>query len=231
MASPLIALIDYGAGNLHSVEKAIRHVMQQGDLTLATKGDDLRAASHIILPGVGAFADCMAGLRSLPGMLEALEQEVRITRKPFLGICVGMQMLFERGLEHGEHEGLGWIEGEVQGLGVRDLGFGICETAENSQLATRNSSLKIPHMGWNDLQLTRTHPLVDGIAPGDHAYFVHSYHCIPRNKSDILATVDYGQTVVAAIQRDNIMATQFHPEKSQQTGLRLLKNFIELHSL
>lgn len=218
-----VAIIDYGAGNLHSVEKALRHVASgtEAKVTLVREGRQIEHATHVILPGVGAFADCMAGLQSLPDMIPALEQAVRQDKKPFFGICVGMQMLFETSKEHGEHKGLSWIEGEVVSLKKE-------ADRQSASHDTGAGALKIPHMGWNDLQFAREHAWRDGVNDGDHAYFVHSYHCVPREPSDVLATVDYGQTVVAAIQRGNIVATQFHPEKSQQTGLRMLKNFLSL---
>jgi len=202
-----VAIIDYGSGNLRSVAKAFERVGSKvrvtGSVTVVAN------ASHIVLPGVGAFADCMQGLQSLPGMLDALQQEVLQKKKPFLGICVGMQMLFERGHEHGVHNGLGWLEGEVVALAPK-------------------GSLKIPHMGWNDLIIKANHPLLKDIKTGNHAYFVHSYHAACKHKADVLAEVEYGQTIAAVVGRGNIMGTQFHPEKSQQTGLALLKNFLSL---
>jgi len=244
----LIAVIDYGAGNLHSVEKALRHVITESQIDAQVErvsdAAQLAKAAHILLPGVGAFADCMRGLQALPGMIVAMEKRVREDKVPFLGICVGMQMLFERGHEHGVHSGLGWIEGEVVALTPKAHRLSE-EPATTSAIEARslrgakepealnanNKSLKIPHMGWNDLCLTHTeNSVMQGIQTGDHAYFVHSYHCRPTQREDIVATVDYGGEVVAAIQRGNIMAAQFHPEKSQQTGLRLLKNFVLMPS-
>lgn len=201
----MLAIIDYGSGNLRSVAKAFERVGAQANVT--SKASDLSAASHIVLPGVGAFADCMAGLKVLPGMLETLQEEVHMRKKWFLGICVGMQMLFEKGHEHGVHKGLGWLKGEVVAL---------------------HPSLKIPHMGWNELHLTCDHPFTRGIKNGDHAYFVHSYHAVEGDASNILATTEYGQTITAVVGRDHILGTQFHPEKSQETGLTLLKNFLRL---
>ncbi len=203
-----IAIIDYGSGNLRSVARAFEHVT--GDASVVDVTSDpsaLAKASHIVLPGVGAYGDCMRGLTALGGMLDAMREQVIMGRKPFLGICVGMQMLFERGHEHGVHTGLGWLSGEVVPLTTDDV------------------SLKIPHMGWNDLQISGKHPLLAGIATGDHAYFVHSYHASCTNAQNLLATVGYGQSVAAVVGQDNIMGTQFHPEKSQDTGLQLLKNF------
>jgi len=204
-----VAIIDYGSGNLRSVAKAFERVAANpSDIQVTRSAEVVQAASHIVLPGVGAFADCMAGLRALPGMLDTLQQEVITRGKQFLGICVGMQMLFEKGHEHGVHDGLGWLKGEVVPLSPA-------------------SQLKIPHMGWNDLQITGQHPLLNNIKTGDHAYFVHSYHATAR-ADDMLATTNYGQTIAAVVGRDNIMGTQFHPEKSQETGLALLKNFLSL---
>jgi glutamine amidotransferase len=203
-----VAIIDYGSGNLRSVAKAFERV--GASVTVTHSPDDLAKASHIVLPGVGAFADCMKGLLALPGMLQAMQREVIQNKKPFLGICVGMQMLFEKGHEHGVHDGLGWLKGEVVALSPKD------------------KTLKIPHMGWNDLEITTMHPLLKNIRSGDHAYFVHSYHAVCRNPSDVLATVNYGQKVTAVVGQANIMGVQFHPEKSQETGLTLIKNFLGL---
>lgn len=206
-----VAIIDYGAGNLRSAAKALEYVAP--DATTVTVTDDpaaLAGASHIVLPGVGAFGDCMRGLTSLPGMLGALSNEVLQKKKPFLGICVGMQMLFEKGMEHGTHKGLGWLKGEVVAM------------------APAGASLKIPHMGWNELEIVTPHPLLEGINSGDHAYFVHSYHAKCADDANLLATARYGQTLAAVVGQDNIMGTQFHPEKSQETGLALLKNFLAI---
>ncbi|MDE3060650.1 MAG: imidazole glycerol phosphate synthase subunit HisH [Pseudomonadota bacterium] len=209
-----VAIIDYGSGNLRSVAKALERVADDPSSIRVTRSpDEVAVASHIVLPGVGAFADCMAGLKALPGMREAMSKQVLERGTPFLGICVGMQMLFERGHEHGTHEGLGWLRGEVMSLENRT-----------------DAPLKIPHMGWNELRMTRPHPLLNGIRGGDHAYFVHSYHAQCGDAYDVLATTDYGQIVTAVVGRGNIMGTQFHPEKSQETGLQLLKNFLSMSS-
>jgi glutamine amidotransferase len=207
-----LAIIDYGSGNLRSVAKAFELVAQDTSTTVQVTSDPriLSSASHIVLPGVGAFADCMKGLADLPGMLDALEENVRGKGKKFLGICVGMQMLFDEGHEHGVHKGLGWLHGKVL------------------PLAPRDKSLKLPHMGWNEINLSSDHPLLKGIETGDHAYFVHSYYAQVANPPDILALTDYGQTFASVVGRDNIMGTQFHPEKSQETGLLILKNFLAL---
>lgn len=206
----LVTIIDYDSGNLRSAAKAFERVAPKDCAILVTSDPKkLTEATHIVLPGVGAFADCMAGLQKTSGMLAALEQEVLVNRKPFLGICVGMQMLFEIGHEHGVHKGLGWIDGEVIRI-------------DN----TNEPKLKVPHMGWNELVVKAEHPLLAGINSGAHAYFVHSYHAICDDKKDMLATTDYGSPLTAIVAKDNIMGTQFHPEKSQETGLKLIGNFI-----
>jgi imidazole glycerol-phosphate synthase subunit HisH len=208
----VVAIVDYGSGNLRSAEKAFaRAAREEGlalDIAVTADPDQVRRAERIVLPGVGAFADCKAGLLAVAGMREALEEAVRTAAKPFLGICVGMQLMAELGREHGNHEGLGWIGGEVVRLEAADPG------------------LKIPHMGWNALEILRPHPLLDGIAPGAHAYFVHSYQLVARHMEDVIARTDYGGPVTAAIARSNMAGTQFHPEKSQATGLRLIANFL-----
>ncbi len=207
----MLAIIDYGSGNLRSVAKALERVTPAPAVVQVTTSPDVVCqASHIVLPGVGAFADCMAGLKALPGMLAALEQAVLKQKKYFLGICVGMQMLFEKGHEHGVHTGLGWLKGEV------------------AALTPKNSAFKIPHMGWNDLSVAARHPLMKDIDSGEHAYFVHSYHALVADGRDIIATTDYGQTITAVVGQGHIMGTQFHPEKSQKTGLTLLKNFMSM---
>ncbi len=193
------------------MEKSFRHAAQGSGHDIIVTGDAaaLEDASAIVLPGVGAFADCMQGLLQLGGMKEAMEEKILQQHVPFLGICVGMQMLFERSYEHGRHEGLGWLAGEVVPIKPPD------------------SSYKIPHMGWNDLQVTQPeHPLMYGIETGQHAYFVHSYHACCGAQEDVLARVEYGVTLTASVARGNIMGTQFHPEKSQETGLCLIRNFL-----
>lgn len=206
----LVTLIDYGSGNLRSAAKAFERMGERTGHRVLVSGNpsDVEAAAHIVLPGVGAFADCMAGLTALPGMIAALRREVLECKKPFLGICVGMQLLAEKGFEHGEHSGLGWIPGEVRAL------------------SPSGKTLKIPHMGWNELDIKRPHKLFAGIGNGDHAYFVHSYHFVCADAGDVLAETDYGGPVTASVARGNIMGTQFHPEKSQETGLRLIENFL-----
>jgi glutamine amidotransferase len=202
-------IVDYGSGNLRSVAKALENVAPASfSIETGNNPNALLQSSHIVLPGVGSYGDCMHGLMSVPGLKEAMEEAVLHRNIPFLGICVGMQMLLERGFEHGGHKGLGWIKGDVVRL-------------------ERPAEYKIPHMGWNALSL-QSHPLLEGIGQGAHAYFVHSYHAKCANPADILATTDYGGEVVAVIGHGNIMGTQFHPEKSQAAGLRLLRNFLEM---
>ncbi len=206
----VIALIDYGAGNLRSVHNAL--VAAGADNVAVTADPDVVAkADRIVLPGVGAYADCKRGLEAVPGMIEALERRVREEGHPFLGICVGMQLLATRGLEFETTEGLDWIAGEVRPITPRD------------------PALKIPHMGWNTLDVARSHALLAGIPTGPdglHAYFVHSYHFVPRDPADVVAETDYGGPVTALVARDNIAGTQFHPEKSQALGLALIANFL-----
>lgn len=212
-----VVIIDYGSGNLRSAAKAFERAAEGSKTKIEVTADPraLAAASHIVLPGVGAFADCMAGLGAVQGMRDAMEEQVRGKRKPFLGICVGMQLLFEAGHEHGTHKGLGWIKGEV------------VKIIAGCKLQVAGTQLKIPHMGWNELMLQdASHPLLKGIAQGSHAYFVHSYHANCSDAADIIATTDYGQALTAVVAKGNIMGTQFHPEKSQDTGLRLIGNFL-----
>ena len=208
-----VVIVDYGSGNLRSAAKAFeRAVAEAGSaatVTVTADPDTVAGADRVVLPGVGAFGDCMGGLAKLPGMLEALDAAVIRGGKPFLGICVGMELMAERGREHGDHAGLGWIPGEV------------------AALAPADAALKIPHMGWNELAMAAPgHPVFAGIAPGAHAYFVHSYAFACADPAHVLATVDYGGPVTAAVGRDNMVGTQFHPEKSQATGLRLITNFL-----
>ena len=210
--SSLVALIDYGSGNLRSAEKALARAAAEHatghEIVVTDKADVAAKAERIVLPGVGAFADCMRGLKAVPGMVDALTDAVRVRGVPFLGICVGMQLLASVGREFGDHPGLGWIEGDV----VR--------------MTPDDPALKVPHMGWNELAFERPHPLFAGIPSKAHAYFVHSFVIVPRAKSDVLATANYGGTFAAAVGRGNIVGTQFHPEKSQATGLTLLANFL-----
>lgn len=203
-------IIDYGSGNLHSTLKAFEKAAEVTghEVVLTDNAFELQNASHIVLPGVGAFGDCMAGLLALEGMLVALEHQVLEQRKPFLGICVGMQLLAEKSYEHGEHKGLGWIPGEVVPIMPED------------------PQLKIPHMGWNELEITGAHPIISGLDHHDHAYFVHSFYMVCEDSDDVVAEVGYGGKLTAVVARDNIMGTQFHPEKSQRTGLQLITNFL-----
>ena len=207
MTNVNVAIIDCGAGNLHSVRKAFASQLPEGaTLNVVNDAAALADATHIVLPGVGAFADCMQGLNNLAGMREALEDAVINRKKPFFGICVGMQMLFERGHEYGEHAGLGWLKGEVR------------------RITPADATLKIPHMGWNKLHL---HTPQRGLSEDDYVYFVHSYAATDCDPQEVLATVNYGGDIVALVGRDNIMASQFHPEKSQAVGLALIKNFLD----
>ncbi len=207
-----VAVVDYGSGNLRSAAKACERAASEVglDLNVVITGsaDIVRAARHVVLPGQGAFADCRNGLAAVPGMIAALVEHVERGR-PILGICVGMQLMAERGLEHGEHEGLSWIPGEVVALRPDD------------------EALKIPHMGWNELAITVPHPVLAGLERGAHAYFVHSYHLRCANRRHVLAVTDYGGPVAAVIGRDNLVGTQFHVEKSQATSLRIIANFLE----
>jgi imidazole glycerol-phosphate synthase subunit HisH len=205
-------VIDYGSGNLRSAakafERAARETGADGRVLVTNHADSLRGASRVVLPGVGAFADCRRGLASVPGMEDALRHVVLKEGRPFLGICVGMQLLAERGREFETVDGLDWIKGEVVPLTPGDPG------------------LKIPHMGWNELAFRHKHPVLDGIDEGAHAYFVHSYGFVPRDRADLVAEVDYGGPITAVVARDNIVGVQFHPEKSQATGLKLIANFL-----
>lgn len=208
-------IIDYGSGNLHSAGKALERAARESGaefaIKITAKPEDVASADRIVLPGVGAFADCKHGLDAIAGMREALEKAVKTDAKPFLGICVGMQLMATRGLEFGVTEGFGWIPGEVRALEPKD------------------PALKIPHMGWNTLAALHPHPLLNGIKTGEqglHAYFVHSYHLVPEQPGDVIAETSYGGPVTAIVGRDNIVGTQFHPEKSQTLGLKLLANFL-----
>lgn len=223
-----VAIIDYGSGNLRSAAKAFERAAEGKNIAVEVSADPaaLENATHIVLPGVGAFADCMRGLTEASGMREALEEQVHMRKKPFLGICVGMQLLFDESYEHGTHKGLGWIGGRVVKIGARSEERGV--SSASSSLDPRHSPLKIPHMGWNELTFTQPHRLLDGIAEKSHAYFVHSYHAVCATLADVIATTDYGQTLTAAVAHENIMGTQFHPEKSQETGLKLIGNFLTL---
>ena len=211
-----VAIVDYGSGNLHSAAKAFERAARDAGLDqpiVVTHDPDkvVARADRVVLPGVGAFADCRRGLDAVDGMVAALEEAVRRKGRPFFGICVGMQLLAERGREYEVTEGLGWIAGEVD------------------RIAPRDPRLKIPHMGWNTLNVARPHPLLGGLPFGPqglHAYFVHSYQLKPAAPADLVADADYGGAVTAIVARDNIVGTQFHPEKSQRLGLALIENFL-----
>lgn len=204
-------IVDYESGNLHSAEKSFQRMAREigaAPVVVSSDPEAVLRAERIVLPGVGAYPDCRAGLMGRAGLFEAIEERAIRQGAPFLGICVGMQMMATRGLEHGETPGFDWIPGEVR------------------RIERADPALKIPHMGWNALEILRPHPLFEGIARGDHAYFVHSYHLAAARPETVLATADHGGTVTAAVARDNLAGTQFHPEKSQATGLRLIANFL-----
>lgn len=207
----LTVLVDYDSGNLHSALKAFQRMLPEvggGDILVTSRPEDVARADRIVLPGDGAFPACRAALGSHGGLFEAIEDAVTAKARPFLGICVGMQMLASRGHENRLTDGFGWIPGEVVKIAPADRTF------------------KVPHMGWNDLILDRPHPVLDGIATGDHAYFVHSYHFRVADPTQRLAHCDYGGPITAIVGRDTIIGTQFHPEKSQAPGLRLIANFL-----
>jgi imidazole glycerol-phosphate synthase subunit HisH len=209
-----VALIDYGSGNLASAAKALaRAANGKSDIITTADPQAVLDAERVVLPGVGAFADCMRGLSAVPGMIEALREKVLKEGAPFLGICVGMQLMATVGVEFGRHAGLGWIAGEVVKI-------------TPSSSTEGGPALKIPHMGWNELKIEQNHALLDGIAPGSHAYFVHSFQLKPVLPDDLIATTDYGGALTAMVGNENIAGTQFHPEKSQATGLKLLENFL-----
>ncbi len=207
----IVAIVDYGAGNLRSAEKALAKAADDAGARVLITADPeaVRKADKIVLPGVGAFADCKNGLSALPGMIDTLDEQVVKGGKPFLGICVGMQLMADVGIEFGETQGLGWIKGRVVVLDPKD------------------QSLRIPQMGWNDLKLKQPdHPVLKATRPGDHAYFVHSYHFVAERREDVMAEVEYGGPIAAMIGRDNLVGVQFHPEKSQHVGLNLLSAFL-----
>ncbi len=211
-----VAIIDYGSGNLRSATKAFERAARESgvdaEIDLTDKAERVAIADRIVLPGVGAYADCRRGLDAVPGMVEALRDAVESRARPFLGICVGMQLMSSRGLEKTITEGLGWIKGDVKLMTPSD------------------PNLKIPQIGWNTLNLERPHALFEGIPTGEsglHAYFVHSYHLAAENPEDIVATADYGGPVTAFVARENMAGAQFHPEKSQTLGLRLIGNFLK----
>ncbi|MBO9629628.1 MAG: imidazole glycerol phosphate synthase subunit HisH [Shinella sp.] len=207
-----VAIIDYGSGNLRSATKAFERAAREAgidaEIDLTDKADRVASADRIVLPGVGAYADCRRGLDAVPGMVEALRETVEVKARPFLGVCVGMQLMSSRGLEKTTTEGLGWIKGDVVKMEPSDPG------------------LKIPQIGWNTLDRKRVHPLFSGIPETLHAYFVHSYHLAAENPEDVVATVDYGGPMTAFVASGNKAGAQFHPEKSQTLGLALITNFL-----
>jgi glutamine amidotransferase len=211
-----VAIVDYGSGNLHSAAKAFERAARESGhdqpIVVTSDPDEVARAERIVLPGVGAFADCRRGLDAVPGMVDALEESVRKKGKPFFGICVGMQLMAERGREYQVTPGLGWISGEVD------------------RITPKDANLKIPHMGWNTLNVAKPHALLDGIptgADGLHAYFVHSFELRPDRRDDLVAQTEYGGPLTAIVGRDNMVGTQFHPEKSQKLGLALIANFLK----
>ncbi len=205
----LTVLIDYGAGNLHSAEKAFQRMAREGnagDVIVTDRAEDVLRADRVVLPGDGAFPACMAALTTHEALFEALMESVTVRARPFLGICVGMQLMARRGHEYEAVEGLNWIRGEVRRIEA--------------------PGLKVPHMGWNDLVIDRPHPVLDGLKTGDHAYFVHSYQMEMDGPEELLAHCDYGGPVTAIVGRDTMVGTQFHPEKSQSSGLKLIANWL-----
>ncbi len=208
----IVAIVDYGSGNLRSAAKAFERAAAENSISaeirVTSAPETIAGADRIVLPGVGAFADCRRGLAAVSGLEEALNEAVTSRARPFLGICVGMQLMARRGREFEAVDGLGWIDGEVVAIEPAD------------------SALKIPHMGWNEIEPRAAHTLLDGLGAGAHAYFVHSYHFRLANTRDLLAVTDYGGPLAAVVGCDNLAGTQFHPEKSQQAGLRLIGNFL-----
>ncbi len=202
-----VTIIDYGSGNLRSAAKAFEHVAGSASVKVTSNPADLKSASHIVLPGVGAFGDCAAGLRAIDGMENELNEQVIAGKKPFLGICVGMQLLAEKGFENGEFNGLGWIKGEVRRI-------------------TPAGGLPVPHMGWNNLVFTKESRL-SACVEGD-VYFVHSYAMVCADAANVAAITDYGGAATAIVEKDNVFGVQFHPEKSQKTGLAILGNFLRI---
>jgi len=210
-----VAVVDYGSGNLHSAAKAFERAARESGhvqpIVVTSRPDEVARAERVVLPGVGAFADCRRGLDAIPGMIDALNETVTQRGRPFFGICVGMQLIAERGREYEVTPGLGWIAGEVD------------------KIAPDDTNLKIPHMGWNTLNALRPHAVLDGLPLGPsglHAYFVHSYELKTAHRADLVAQADYGGPLTAVVGRDNIFGTQFHPEKSQRLGLALIANFL-----
>jgi glutamine amidotransferase len=209
-AQETTVIVDYGSGNLHSAEKAFARAAQTagGRILVSARPEDVAAADRIVLPGVGAFGDCAAGVAAVDGLRAAIEQRVRQDGRPFFGICVGMQLMAERGLERGVFDGFGWLQGEVRAIEPAD------------------PALKIPHMGWNALELAAGHALFADLPAPAYTYFVHSFHMVAGHAEERLATVDHGGPITAVVGRDNLFGTQFHPEKSQAVGLKLIENFL-----
>jgi imidazole glycerol-phosphate synthase subunit HisH len=207
----IVAIVDYGSGNLRSAAKAFERAAADNpaiEIRVTRDPEVVAAADRVVLPGVGAFAECRRGLAAVGGLEAALDEAVMVRARPFLGICVGMQLMASCGREFETVDGLDWIGGEVVAVEPAD------------------TALKIPHMGWNELEFLAPHPLVDGLAPGAHAYFVHSYHFRPAEPADLVAVTDYGGPLAALVARANLAGTQFHPEKSQEAGLRMIGNFL-----
>ena len=208
----LTAVIDYGSGNLRSAAKAFERAGGEMDgderVIVTSRAEEAAEADRVVLPGQGAFAECRRGLAAVPGLEEAIGEAVVARGRPFFGICVGMQLMADRGREFEVVEGLGWVGGEVVAIEPADPSF------------------KIPHMGWNELVIERSHPVFEGVRNGAHTYFVHSFHLAVADRTDLIATADYAQALTAAVGRDNMVGTQFHPEKSQDAGLRLISNFL-----
>ncbi len=207
-----LAVVDYGAGNIRSAVRAFSYVAEQrgiaAEVSVVDTPEAILAADRIVLPGDGAFGDCIGALRARSAMAEAMEEAVRKKGRPFFGICVGMQLLATEGLEYGTHAGLDWIAGSV------------------SHIEPADRHLKVPHMGWNELRLTRPHPVTAGLQPGAHAYFLHSYHLVPKNDGAVIGEAEHGGRIVAIVADGTVVGTQFHPEKSQATGLTLIANFL-----
>ena len=205
-----VAIIDYGSGNLRSAAKAFERVATESGIptrvVVTAEADEIVVAERIVLPGVGSFADCLAGLDSLPGVRDALDEVVIKAGRPFLGICVGMQLMARSSSENGTHQGLGWVTGEV--------------------VALPKGTVKVPHMGWNELVIRARHPVLEGIEDGKDFYFVHSYHLQCEDQREILAETEYDGSICALVGRDNMVGTQFHPEKSQAAGLKFISNFL-----
>ena len=207
-------IVDYGSGNLRSAAKAFERMANGVPIAVSADPDAVAKADRLVLPGVGAFADCKAGLTAIDGMVEAIEEAASVRAVPFLGICVGMQLMADRGLEHGETEGFGWIKGDVVAL------------QPSGDADANTPGFKIPHMGWNDLAVEAGHFVLEGLGTNPHVYFVHGYHLACEDTSERLATTSYGGDVTAVVGRDNLIGTQFHPEKSQAAGLKLIENFL-----